>query len=76
MSIWCLVLIIHTGIWAITAVIANLFSPEVWSEATTGDKLISYLTAEIQLLKFISITIKIRKRIFKLCVRKWRERND
>jgi len=74
MSILFWILIGHTGIWMLMAIITNLLSPEVWSESTAGEKVVSYLTAELQLLKFISITIKIRKRIFALWVRKWRER--
>ena len=76
MAIWCLILIIHTGIWALMSIIANLFSPQVWRESTIRDKIVSYITAELQFIKFISTTIKIRKRIFALWARKWRERND
>ena len=70
------ILIIHTGIWALISIIINLLSPQLWDEATTGEKIVGYFLAELQLLKFISISIKIRKRIFALWAKKWRERNE
>ena len=70
MSILFWILVVHTGIWALGALITNLFSPNLWSETTMRDKFIGYLTAEAQLWRALSTIIKHRKRLLEILVKK------
>jgi len=70
MSILFWILVIHTGMWAIGALITNLFSPNLWSETTLEDKLIGYMTAEAQLFRALATIIKHRKRLLEILAKK------
>lgn len=76
MSILFWILVIHTGIWALGALTANLFSPNLWSETTTEDKVVGYLTAEAQLLRALATIVKHRKRLLKIRTKKRKDRKQ
>ena len=76
MSILFWILVAHTGIWALGAFIANLFSPNLWSETTMRDKFIGYLTAEGQLWRALSTIIKHRKRLLEIRAKKRKDRKQ
>ena len=66
------ILVTHTIIWAIGSLMANVFSPNLWSETTLEDKFIAYLSAEAQLLRAIVTIVKHRKRFYKI----WSEKRN
>ena len=76
MTTWYWIFIAHTGIWAVGAVIANLFSPEAWSKSTLEDKFRGYLTAEAQLFRALATIWHVRKRLIGVWVKKWKARRS
>ncbi len=70
------IFIAHTGIWAIGALITNLFNPESWEKTTPIDKLTGYLKAEIQLYNALATMWVVRKRLFRVWSKKWNNRNE
>jgi len=76
MSILFWILVIHTGIWTLGALITNLFSPNLWSETTLEDKLMGYLTAEKQLWRALTTIIKHRKRLLEIWAKKRKDRKQ
>jgi len=69
-------LIAHTGIWAMSAIITNLFNSESWTNTTLEDKFKGYLKAELQLFNALVTIWAVRGRLFKIWSKKWRERKQ
>ena len=74
MSILFWVFVAHTLIWAISAAMTNLFSPDIWDETTLKEKIMWYVFAERQLYRGIYCLIKYRREVWGTFVSNWRKK--